>query len=152
MISAEAEVMGSDNSNGSAHKHLAQFTLSNAPHGPTLSSCLSVYWNNQREASKNLKISAFISYFTFYSSVFLSPTIISPSHHLLCPFHNNAMIVFPFVSHSRRSLSNRLILPFHQVSPSTHWGLLEQVACGRLLLCSACWPAGGCLPVSACMC
>lgn len=34
--------MGSDNSNGSAHKHLAQFTLSNAPHGPTFSSCLSV--------------------------------------------------------------------------------------------------------------
>lgn len=42
MISAEAGVMGSDNSNGSAHKHLAQFTLSNAPHGPTFSSCLSV--------------------------------------------------------------------------------------------------------------
>lgn len=42
MISAGAGVMGSDNSNGSAHKHLAQFTLSNAAHSPALSSCLSV--------------------------------------------------------------------------------------------------------------
>lgn len=49
MISAGAGVMGSDNSNGSAHKHLAQFTLSNAPHGPTLSSCLSVCWQNEQE-------------------------------------------------------------------------------------------------------
>lgn len=45
-----------------------------------------------------------------------------------------------------------LTLPFHQSSSSTHWGLLEQVACGRLLPRSACRPAGGCLPVCVSVC
>lgn len=45
-----------------------------------------------------------------------------------------------------------LTLPFHQSSSSTHWGLLEQVACGRLLPRSACRPAGGCLPVCVYLC
>ncbi len=56
------------------------------------------------------------------------------------------------VSHYCPSLSCHLSPPFHYVSSSSHWGLLEQVACGRLLLCSACWPAGGCLPVCVCTC
>lgn len=45
-----------------------------------------------------------------------------------------------------------LTLPFHQSASSTHWGLLEQVACGRLLPRSACRPAGGCLPVCVSVC
>lgn len=75
----------------------------------------------------------------------------SPSHHLLFLFIITSM-VFSLFSHPCRSLSHRLILPFHQVSSSTHWGLLEQVACGRLLPCSACRLAGGCLPVCVSVC
>lgn len=66
MISAGAGVMGSDNSNGSAHKHLAQFTLSNAPHGPTLSSCLSVCLLTQLTVALQ-----FIKYIDFF---FFSPS------------------------------------------------------------------------------
>lgn len=56
MISAGPGVMGSDNSNGSAHKHLAQFTLSNAPRSPTLSSCLSVRLLTQPTGSPKIHL------------------------------------------------------------------------------------------------
>lgn len=96
-------------------KHLAQFTLSNAPHGPTLSSCLSVCLLIQPTGALqilkytylffllcpkfvlNLPLIIFISLFiqtsthsqvdmrrritifTFYSSIFCSPSLPSPS-------------------------------------------------------------------------
>lgn len=79
MISAGAGVMGSDNSNGSAHKHLAQFTLSNAPHGPTLSSCLSVCMLTQPTGTLQVlkyissPLSEYLRKSLFCSFLFLNP-------------------------------------------------------------------------------
>lgn len=50
--------------------------------------------------------------------------------------------------HTRVTLSPAVSLSLSSKSlPPPTEGLLEQVACGRLLLRSARWPAGGCLPV-----
>lgn len=76
MISAGAGVMGSDNSNGSAHKHLAQFTLSNAPHGPTLSSCLPV---DKANRSSTIYKTHWFFYFVSVWTCFLTCTYQLPN-------------------------------------------------------------------------
>lgn len=144
MISAEAGVMGSDNSNGSAHKHLAQFTLSNAPHGSTFSSCLSVYMVTKPKRAFKKKIPIYVHFFIFphpihsfgIESIFLflqkklDPQCLLPAS-IFCftlpnvsfpspSLYDNLDDFVSLFSHSCRSLSCCLTLPFHQASSSTH--------------------------------
>lgn len=108
--------MGSDNSNGSAHKHLAQFTLSNAPHGPTFSSCLSVHMltkpkravqKKKKKRKKSPQISAFFSRFPH-----LTPPLSTQIHlPVFTPTVSPHANVFP---------SLLLCVSFPSPSPSLH--------------------------------
>lgn len=125
MISAAAGVMGSDNSNGSAHKHLAQFTLSNAPHGPTpqqLSVCLLTQLTGAPRLIKyidllcapNLLLASFSDLYlhnkTFGTSLICNQTPLVHFSHFLPDAHTR----FPFIPQSF-SVSYWLILSHHLI-------------------------------------